>query len=97
MTSKETIERLGGQVEKLMGEHRKVAAQRKQLADECKSLREENRSLREQIKRLDAELSLARLGDSLGGNAEDKKQARARINRLLREVDRCIALAANIE
>lgn len=97
MASKETIDNIGKQVGRLIDEHRKVTRQRNALADECKSLREENRSLQEQIKSLKAELSLARLSSGFGGDEHNRKQARARINRLLREVDRCIALAGNIE
>ena len=33
-----------------------------------------------------------RLSEGLGGPAGDRDKARARINRLMREVDRCIAL-----
>ena len=35
-----------------------------------------------------------RLADSLAGGSGDREKARARVNRLMREVDKCIALTA---
>lgn len=94
-TSRKAIENIGRQVERLMDEHSKVVGQRDELAVECRSLREENRSLKEQVKRLETELASAQVGEGLAGDERNRKKARARINRLLREVDRCIAVAEN--
>lgn len=80
-----------------MDEHRKVTAQRDELADECGRLREQNRSLQEQVKRLESELTFTQVSEGLAGDERNRKKARARVNRLLREVDRCIALAGNLE
>lgn len=96
-TSRKAIENIGRQVERLMEEHRKVTAQRDELADECGGLQEENRSLKEQVKRLESELSFAQISEGLAGDERNRKKARARVNRLLREVDRCIAIAGNLE
>ena len=97
MTSKEAISDIGRLAGKLIEEHRLVSAHRDELAAECTSLREENRSLKEQVKRLESELSLMQLGEGLAGNSRNREKARARVNRLMREVDRCIAIASRKE
>lgn len=97
MTSKEAIANIGRLVGRLIEEHRLVAAHRDELVSECTSLREENRSLREQVKRLESELALMQLGEGLAGNSRNRDKARARVNRLMREVDRCIAIVGQRE
>lgn len=93
--SRKAIETIDRQIGRLMEEHDKVTAQRNELAEECRSLRDENRALREQVKKLDAELALTQVSEGLAGDERNRKKARARVNRLLREVDRCIAIAGN--
>ena len=92
---RKAIENIGRQVGRLMDEHRKVTAQRDELANECRTLQAENRRLREEVKRLESELSTAQLSEGLAGDERSRKKARARVNRLLREVDRCIAIVGN--
>ncbi|MCH5329755.1 MAG: hypothetical protein J1E04_02230 [Alistipes sp.] len=87
------VENIDRQVGRLLKEHDRVILQRDALAAECGKLREQNRSLREEVKRLESELSAAQVVGGLTGDGGNRKRARARINRLLREVDRCIAVA----
>ena len=94
-TSRKAIENIGRQVERLMDEHNKVVGQRDELAGECRALREQNRELREQVKRLESDLAKTQLSEGLSGDERNRKKARARINRLLREVDRCIAIVGS--
>lgn len=89
------VKNIGQQVERLIEEHSKVTAQRNELAGECRQLREQNRSLQEQIKRLESELTLAQVSEGLAGDGRNRKKARARVNRLLREVEQCIAIAGS--
>ena len=49
------------------------------------------------IRELKAEVERLRLAESLSGNTSDSTKSRARINRLLREVDKCIALLTNVQ
>ena len=46
---------------------------------------------------LKAEIQRLRLAEGLSGNSADNSKSRARINQLLREVDKCIALLAKQE
>lgn len=94
-TSRKAIDNIGSQIERLMNEHDKVVGQRDELDKECRALHEENRRLKEQVKNLETELASAQVSGGLAGDENYRKKARACINRLLREVDRCIAIAEN--
>lgn len=82
-------------VEKLIGQHGLLRQECARLTRECTQLRAERRELQEKVRALENELSLRQLGDGLAGGNGDKAKARARINRLMREVDKCIALVEN--
>ena len=54
--------------------------------------RSEKRTLEERVRELDAELARMQLTEGLAGGGSNREKARARVNRLMREVDKCIAL-----
>ncbi len=84
-TIKAKIERLVADNRRLRGDYAKVVGQR----DKAKA---ENRELAEQVARLEKRIKVLELRESMAGSSEDTKAARARVNRLMREVDKCIAL-----
>ena len=97
MAQKETIDRLAEKVRLLIEEHRLKSELCDRLAAECQGLKEENRSLQERVKQLDSEVANLQLGEGLAGDDRNTAKARARVNRLMREVDKCIALLGGIE
>ena len=72
--------------------HIQAQADYAQVCKERDELKAHVREQEEQLRELKAEVQRLRLAESLGGNATDKAKSRARINQLLREVDKCIAL-----
>lgn len=92
MATREIIANLTAQVRRLMAEHAKQAELCGRLASDGDALRKENRALQERVRTLEEELSRVRLAQGLAGGSDDRDRARARVNRLVREVDRCIAL-----
>ena len=92
MAEKGVIMNIAAQVDRLVGEHAALAKSCSELTAQRDSLRDENKMLKMQIRDLQQQLSRMQLSDGLSGGGADKERARARINRLLREVDRCIAL-----
>ena len=80
MAAQEIIANLAVQVRRLMAEHAKLRG----LCDRMK--------LQERVRSLEEELSCVRLAEGLAGGGRNRERARARVNRLVREVDRCIAL-----
>lgn len=96
MADKSVITNLGTQIRQLIGEHRRLSELCRELTAERDALKAEERILRERIQSLESELSLKQLAEGLTGKSPDKK-ATARVNRLMREVDKCIALLSRPE
>ena len=83
---------IAAQVDRLIESHSALTRACSELTAERDSLRRENRTLTMHVKELQNRIERMQLGEALNGRGADKEEARARINRLLREVDRCIAL-----
>ena len=77
--------------------HIQAQAEYALLLQQRDALRAEARQREAQIRELKAEVERLRLAESLSGNTSDSTKSRARINRLLREVDKCIALLTNVQ
>lgn len=92
MADKSVIENIEARVRQLIGEHRRLRGLCSELTAERDSLRAENRSLAERLRELDAEVARMQLAEGLAGGSTNRDKARARVNRLMREVDKCIAL-----
>lgn len=92
MVDKSVITNLETRVGQLIDDHRRLSERCSQLTAQCDALRNEKRALEERVKALDAELARMQLTEGLAGGTRDKEKARSRVNRLMREVDKCIAL-----
>ena len=87
MADKGVISNIEGRVRQLMDDHRRVS-------ELCASLTAQRDALlEERVRELDAELARMQLAEGLAGGSRNREKARARVNRLMREVDKCIALA----
>lgn len=95
MANKDIIKVLTADVERLMQLHEaamsEVAALRAKSAEQSAKIH----SLQQQLKDTKSELSKATLREIAGGADGNKAAARTQINRLVREVDRCIALVSH--
>ena len=92
MAVKSVISELNKSVEQLIEEHQKMSLECRKLRAVRDSLKEENRELETKVRDLDRELGRLQHGEGLAGSKADKEKARARVNRLMREVDKCIDL-----
>lgn len=92
MADKSVIGNIEVRVRRLMDDHRRLTELCDELTAQRESLKAENRGLQERIRELDAELARMQLTEGLAGESQNKDKARARVNRLMREVDKCIAL-----
>lgn len=92
MAEKSVITNLGMRIRQLIADHRRISGLCGELTAQCRALRTENRALQERIKGLESEISRMQLAAGLAGDRQNKDKARARVNRLMREVDKCIAL-----
>ena len=82
MADKSVITNIEARVRQLIDDH-------KRLSDLCAEL---TAPLEERVRELDAELARMQLTEGLAGGGRNREKARARVNRLMREVDKCIAL-----
>ncbi len=102
MSGKTLIESIAKGAERLIGENRKLRGEVERLEAARERLREENRRLTAENAGLERRLAVKELAAGMAGGAgtgrtpeldrHGAKIARARMNRLMREVDKCIAL-----
>ena len=97
MACKSIIKHIEAQAERIISQYEKLEADCEQLRVERDASRAEVREQQEQLRDLKAEVQRLRLAESLSGNVTDKTKSRARVNLLLREVDKCIALLTKAE
>lgn len=95
MTNKEIIDALEADVRRLMKQHSDATERLAKLQKANDEQAVKIRSLQAQAKQDKEEISRLRLGEAMVGGGRDKSAARAQVNRLLREVDKCIALISN--
>lgn len=92
MADKSVIANIEARIGALIEDHRRLSALCRELTAERDALKIANRVQEERIRALDAEVGRMQLAEGLSGGGRNRAKARARVNRLMREVDRCIAL-----
>ncbi len=86
------VKRIEEKVTLLIVQNARLEGECSELKTQRDKLRNENRRLQEQIADLERRVALAELSGGMSGDGKDVKRARQQINRLVREIDRCIAL-----
>ena len=92
MSKATVIEAIKEKVNRLVADNRRLRDEFEKVTQQRDRLKTENRDLAQQIDRLEQRIKVLELRESLTGDSKDAKIARARVNRLMREVDKCIAL-----
>lgn len=92
MPVSQVVENIERKVARLIEENRNLRTESARMAVDRERLRTDNRELQAEVKALKSDLAKAQLSAGLLGNASDKRAAKSRINRLMREVDNCITL-----
>lgn len=93
MADKEIITALEANVRRLMKQHAEVVEQLSQMQQKNQQQAVKIRTLQQEVRSQKDELTQLRLSEAMGGSG-DKRVARAQVNRLLREIDKCIALVS---
>ncbi len=91
MSARSVIDSVARSAEKLIGENRRLRREVEKLEAARDRLREENRRLKQEGGRMERRLAVKELAGGFAGQ-HDQKTARARVDRLLREVDKCMEL-----
>ena len=97
MAEKSVITNIENRIRQLMDDHKRLSDQCAELTAQRETLRAEKRTLEERVRELDGELARMQLTEGLAGESRNREKARARVNRLMREVDKCIALLGRPE
>ena len=97
MADKSVITTLESRVKQLLDDHKRLSGVVRELSAENARLKGEKRTLEEENKALRTDLQRKELAEGLAGESRNRDKARARVNRLMREVDKCIALLGGIE
>ena len=92
MAEKSVITNLEKRIEQLIDDHKRLSGICSDLTRQCDKLKVENRQLAEEVKALNAQLAKEQLIEGLSGGGLNRDKARMRVNYLMREVDKCIAL-----
>ncbi len=95
MKSKEIIASLTADVERLMKLHNSAMEEVVALREKSGEQSAKIRTLQEQLREAKTEAEKASLRAAIAGSVSNKAAARSHVNRLLREVDRCIEMVSN--
>ena len=89
---KEAVDRLQNKLKRLVVKHEDVKSVNQQLKEKLLSLQQKLENEQKNVSELKDKNKILKLSASLQGEEQDAKAARERINELLREIDKCIAL-----
>ena len=92
MSKTAVIDAIRTKIDRLVADNRRLRGDYAKVIEQRDKAKVDNRELTEQIARLEKRVKVLELRESMAGGSEDTKAARARVNRLMREVDKCIAL-----
>lgn len=92
MAKHPVVASLTEKVGRLIEQNVRLERERADLIEQRDKVKRENRRLQEEMQQMEHRLSLLEMGNGMSGNDKEVKRARQQINRLVREIDRCIAL-----
>ena len=94
MAENKIVQRLEQSVEKLLEQYTLSAEEVARLQMLTAAQQRKIRTLQQQLSDAEKALAQAKLSEAMISDGGDTKAARAQINRLLREVDKCIELVS---
>ena len=87
-----TIERLHNKITHLAAKYNETKEQYTLSLSHIEQLKEQLNIQSENLRHLEEKNKILKLSTSIQGEKEDNKAARKKINELVREIDKCIAL-----
>ncbi|MGC6470086.1 MAG: hypothetical protein ACON4E_02305 [Flavobacteriales bacterium] len=87
-----TIERLHNKITQLAAKYNETKEQYTLSLSHIEQLKEQLNIQSENLRHLEEKNKILKLSTSIQGEKEDNKAARKKINELVREIDKCIAL-----
>jgi len=89
--AKDLVSRINEQVLELLGQHKALRGERTELQTRNAELQEINEKLNTEIDQLKEQIVKLKISKSLT-DKEDSKEVKAKVDELLREIDKCVGL-----
>ena len=86
------IDKLKERIQQLIAAYESERAQRRSLETEMEKSRLQNAEYRKQITELERTIDNLKLADAFKAGNADNTEARKKIDRLIKEIDKCITL-----
>jgi predicted nuclease with TOPRIM domain len=87
-----TLRKLKGHIEQIISKYELALSQNESLKGELERCRTELENKGDRIKELEKKVELMQLGDAFKASSEDVKEAKRKIGRIVREIDKCISM-----
>ncbi len=88
----EPFEQLESKIQKLVDIYEKEKSAKEQLSRERSDLQEQVKMEKERLKEIEEKYNKLKISKALIATSEDVHDAKLRVNRMVREIDKCIAL-----
>lgn len=90
--SENVVSILKAKVNKLMGIYIEEKEKNEELGKKLQSLENELNNKKEEIEQLNTKYNTLKLAKNIASVADNKQEAKTKINQIVREIDKCIAL-----
>ncbi len=86
------VEKLKGRIEQIISKYELSLSENVSLKEELEKNRRELEESRKRVKELEGKMELMQLGEAFKASSEDVKEAKKKITRIVREIDKCISM-----
>ncbi len=90
--SRIVLERLKGRIERIISSYESAVFENRELKEKLAASQKELETNKKTIKELTEKLEILQLTNAFKGSSQDIKEAKQRIARIVREIDKCISL-----
>ena len=87
-----TLRKLKGHIEQIISKYELALSENESLKGELERCKTELENKGDRIKELEKKVELMQLGDAFKASSEDVKEAKRKIGRIVREIDKCISM-----
>ena len=86
------IQKLKGHIEQIISKYELALSENISLKEELEKCKTDLENKNNRIKELEQKVELMQLGDAFKASSEDVKEAKKKIARIVREIDKCISM-----
>ena len=86
------LQKLKGHIEQIISKYELALSENISLKEELEKYKTDLDNKNNKIKELEQKVELMQLGDAFKASSEDVKEAKKKIARIVREIDKCISM-----